>query len=131
MDLNDLIPSTDTLVVELTYKDKPLLNEDGSPMTIEVYLPHSKTYRNAHHKQKDYYLNRGQEEGYDSAKMEQLGLEFLAETTKTWDITFGEDENGNKVKPKFSKKKALEIYDSLQFIPELILSKVNAAEAFT
>jgi len=41
-DLKDLIPESDTIVVELKFRGEVLTNDDGTPMTIEAYLPHSK-----------------------------------------------------------------------------------------
>lgn len=132
MDLNDLIPKSDTIEVELVYKGKPLLNEDKTPMTIEVYLPHSKVSKQVMYDQQNEYLKR-QKEGNDF-KIEELverGLDRLVGITKGWNITFGEDEEGNKVKPKFTKKKAKEIYEALEFIPECIQRGIETNEDFT
>lgn len=124
MDLNDLIPSNDTIVVELEYKDKKLTNEDGSPMTIEVYLPHTKEYKQARHERQDFYLSK-QDERLKSAEMEELGLTFVAQTIKGWNITLKGE------KPKFTVKRAVDVFEKLPFIPELILEEVSKVEDFT
>lgn len=123
MDLNDLLPKSDTVVVPLVIKEKELMNEDGTPMTVEMYLPHTKEYKAARHAQADVILGKGEEKP-KSAEYEEMALEFLAATTKSWNITFGGEQ------PKFTKKKAKELYEKLPVIPELLRSKVEETEGF-
>lgn len=123
MDLQDLIPTSDTITIELVFKDKPLTNEDGSPMTVEAYLPHSKVYKETRHKQADFILSKGDSQ-LKSSEYEDLGYNFIVETTKGWNITLGKEQ------PKFSKKKAREVFEALPFIPELIREEVEKQEAF-
>ena len=130
MDLKNLIPASDTVVIELEYKGNALTNEDGTPMTVEVYLPHAKEYKETRHRQSDFIISKG-EQKLKSAEYEDLGYSFIVDTTKGWNITFGEDEETKeKIKPKFSKKKAREVFEALPFIPELIRKKVDEQEAF-
>lgn len=123
MDLKNLIPESDTVVVELEYKGNKLTNEDGTPMTIEVYLPHAKEYKDTRHRQSDFIISKG-EQKLKSAEYEDLGYSFIVDTTKSWNITFDGDQ------PKFTKKKAREVFEALPFIPELIRKKVDEQEAF-
>lgn len=132
MDLKDLLPKNDTINVELVYNDKLLVNEDGTPMTVEVYLPHTKVSKQIHYAQSNEYLKRQKSE--DDFTLEELverGLDRLVGITKGWNITFGEDDDGNKVKPKFSKKKAKEIYEALEFIPACIQGAIQDNQDFT
>lgn len=125
MNLFDLIPASDTVVIELKYKGEVLTNADGSPMTVEVYLPHAKEYREIRHKQADFIISKG-EEKLKSSEYEDLGYNFMADTTKGWNITLSEGDQ-----PKFSKKKAREVYEKLPFIVELIRDVVDKQEVFT
>lgn len=124
MDLQNTIPANDTVVVELEFNGETLMNDDGSPMTIEVYLPHSKEYRKCRHEQADTLIAK-QADRLKSAEAEELGVEFLAKTTKTWNITFG----GKK--PKFSTSKAKEIYSTVIWVGDLIAAKVEESKVFT
>jgi hypothetical protein len=123
MDLNDLIPTSDTVVIELTFKGEVLKNDDETPMTVEAYLPHSKQYRLAKHTQADKLIE-GKRTSITSAEAEELGLERLALITKDWNITLG----GKK--PKATTAKCKEVYDKFEWIAELVLDKVENSEAF-
>lgn len=124
MDLKKFVPETDTLEVALKYKGEVLENDDGTPMTIEVYLPHSKKYREVRHGQADKMIEEKRER-LKSAEAEEMGLDFLSKTTKSWNITF----DGKK--PKFTPAKAKEIYEFLPWVAELLLSEVEKSRAFT
>lgn len=124
MDLINTVPENDTLTVELVFNGEAMINPDGTPMTIEVYLPHSKTYRGVKHAQTDKLID-AKKERLLSAEAEELGISFLANTTKSWNITMG----GKK--PKFTVAKAEEIYGVALWIPDLLAEKVEEARGFT
>lgn len=124
MDLSKTIPTNDTIVVELEFNGEVLKNDDDTPMTIEVYLPHSKEYRAARHGQADILIEK-KTERLKSAEAEELGVEFLAKTTKDWNITF----DGKK--PKLTVAKAKEIYSTVLWVGDLIAQKVEEAKGFT
>ena len=124
MDLSKTIPTKDTIVVELEFNGEVLKNDDDTPMTIEVYLPHSKEYRKARHDQADTLIEK-KTERLKSAEAEELGVEFLAKTTKAWNITF----DGKK--PKLTVAKAKEIYSTVLWVGDLILEKVEESKGFT
>lgn len=124
MDLSKTIPDTDTLKIEIEYKGEVLKNDDDTPMWIEVYLPHSKEYRKIRHEQADTLMERRQEK-LKSSEAEDLGLDFMAKTTKDWNITFGGSQ------PKFTIKKAKEIYGQLLWLSDFIAGKVEDHKAFT
>lgn len=125
-DLSDFTPKTDTIDVVIKHPKtkEPIKNDDGSNMVITRYLPHTKEYKASRHKQADLVLKKNTEE-LTSAEYEQLGLDFLAETTADWDITY----EGKK--PKFSVKKAKEIYDRLAWIGVQLREAEQEATDFT
>lgn len=124
MDIFDLVPDTDTIIVDLTELKSTLKNEDGTPMTIEVYLPHTKEYRKAKHKQTNTIIKANKTE-FESEEMEELGFNLLASIIKDWNITV----KGQK--PKFTVKKAVEVFDVVVAIPNLIQKKLDEQENFT
>ena len=126
MDLNDLYPKQDTIEVVLVYKDKTLTNEDGSKMTVEVYLPHTKVSKQVAYTQQNTLMRKREaKEEILAEDWVDLGLERLAGITKSWNITLGGEQ------PKFSKKKAKEVYEKFEFIPELIQEALEKDEDFT
>lgn len=131
MDIKNFVPESDTIIIELEYNDVKLTNEDGSPMTVEVYLPHTVEHKAAEYKQiksiRDK-INKGELKPEDELSFidsHQMQINTLAETTKAWNITY----DGKK--PKLTEKKAVEIYSAAHFIPELIVFKKGEAEGFT
>lgn len=124
MDIFDYVPKDDYLTVKVERDGKVLTNEDGSEMYIEVWLPHSKEFKKVRHEQSDELMEK-QKTKLKSAELEELGLELLAKTTKGWNITAGEEA------PKFSVKKAKEIYAKAEWIVDLIEEKKAEHIAFT
>jgi hypothetical protein len=133
MDLMKLIPTTEVIVVELQHPDtfEPLMNDDGSVMTITVYAPHSKEYKAAVHEQTNIRLKQMQAKGsrsvtaFTAEDLEDAALKMLAKTTKEWNITAG----GKK--PKFSVDEAKKIYGEVFWIKDQIEEAVAEAEVFT
>lgn len=107
MDLQDFIPSTDHVTVELKIKDKNLTNKDGSKMTLTVLSPFSKEYKKILHGAADKRIKLKEPTVED---LENLNYETLVESTVGWDITWG----GEKV--EFSKELAREIYEKAFWI---------------
>lgn len=124
MDLQKTLPENDTLVIEIVFNGEVIKNDDNTPMTVEVYLPHSKEYRRVRHEQADVLIER-KTDRLKSSEAEELGLDFLAKTTKTWNITYGGSQ------PKFSVKKAKEIYTALPWLPDFIAEEVEKQKGFT
>jgi len=133
MDLKDLTPSSDTVEVAVVHPAtlEPLANEDGSPMTITMYAPHSKKYKAAIHEQTNKRLKKAQSKnGFDftaeeleEATLDLLAktttLDLLAKTTKEWSITFGGEQ------PKLTLSKAKEIYSEVFWIKDQIEGAVS------
>jgi len=135
MDLKNLTPKEETVTIELSYVDKngdrvTIMNEgkDPDPMTITVYLPHTKQYKAVQHEmtnQRIQKMSQGKKGvGLTSEDLEQIAIESLVKTTVDWNITY----EGKK--PKFSVDKAREIY-AVPLIRECIESGVADAMDFT
>lgn len=119
MDLKDLTPKSDDIVVNIVHpiSKEPLVNDDGSPMTITIYAQHSKEYKKVQRELINKRLKEAQAAGNTDIDYEQLeaaALELMAKTTKAWDITF----DGKK--PKLTEAKARQIYDEVFWIKNQI-----------
>ena len=130
MDLKDLTPSSDTVDVSIVHPTtfEPLNNEDGSPMTITMYAPHSKEYKAAVHEQTNRRLKQAQGKKkveFTAEDLENATLELLAKTTKDWKITY----DGKK--PRFAVDKAKEIYAEVFWIRDQIEEAVSNSLDFT
>jgi hypothetical protein len=93
MDLKDLTPNLDDIVVEIKHPSTGdvLKNDDGTNMTITILAPHSKEYKKAQHEQISKRLKKAQKsksQDVDYSDIEEATLEVLAKTTKAWDITY-------------------------------------------
>lgn len=126
MDLKDLTPTSDDIVVELTHPStgKTLYSEDKKPMTITLYAPHSKEYKKVLHEQTNKRLKTVNKTGkldITSEELEENTLSLMASITKSWDITF------DKEKPECTYSKALTMYEEVFWIkPQLD----NAVESY-
>jgi hypothetical protein len=117
MDLKDLTPKSDVVVVELKHPAtfEPLLNGDDSPMTITLYAPHTKEHKTVLWAVTDIRLKEAGKTGKIEVKSQDLELqsiESLAKTTKEWNITF----DGGQ--PDFSHDKAKQIYTEVFWIKD-------------
>jgi len=131
MDLKNLIPTTDEIVVVLKHPNtyETLLNDDGSEMTITVYAPHSKEYKAAVHEQTNIRLKQMQVKGnrnvITAEELEVATITMLAKTTKGWDITF----DGKK--PEFSVEEAKSIYSKVFWLKSQVEEAISESEVFT
>ena len=124
MDLKDLTPKLDDIVVEIKHPTTGdiLKNDDGTPMTITVLAPHSKEYKKIQHEQISKRLKKAQKsksQDVDYSDIEEATLDVLSKATKAWDITFGGE------KPKLSVAKAKSIYDEVFWIKNQIEEEVS------
>ena len=115
MDLKDLTPKSDDIVVEIKHpaNGETLNNDDKSPMTITVFAPHSKEYKKVLHEQTNKRLKQMQSKNTQditAEDLEEASLEALAKTTKEWNITYGGEQ------PKLTVAKAKQIYDEVFWI---------------
>jgi len=117
MDLLDFTPKTDDITIELKCGDKTLKNEDGSAMTWTIMAPHSEEAKSVVHTMTDARIEKAAKtktKTLKSAEVEEITLEGLAKTTRSWNITW------DKKKPKYSVKLAIEILQKAPWIRELI-----------
>lgn len=129
MDLNNLIPTDDIIVVEIKHPvtDEPLLKDDGKTMTITVYAPHSSTYKSAVHEQTNKRIQKaakGKKVTFTAEEIEGATLELLAKTTKDWNIQL----NGKS--PKFSVVEAMDLYSKLPWLKSQVLEAQEDYTAF-
>lgn len=129
MDLQSLIPTDDTIVVELKHPvtEDLLLKDDGKPMTITVYAPHSTIYKSAIHEQTNKRIQKaakGKKITLTAEDIENATLELLAKTTKDWSIQL----NGKS--PKYSVGEAMELYAKLPWLKAQVLDAQEDFSAF-
>jgi len=130
MDLMDLTPSSDTVEVTLFHPNtlETLANDDGSDMTVTMYAPHSKEYKEVMHEQTNRRLKATQAKKkieFTSQDLEQSTLDLLVKTTKDWNITFSGEQ------PKFTQAAAKEIYTKVFWLREQLEEAVNNSLDFT
>jgi len=136
MDLKNLIPTTETIEVTLTYPNghekvgQVLQNDDGTDMTITVYAPHSKEYKAAVHEQTNIRLKQMQKGGRNAnvitaEELEVATIKMLVKTTKDWNITLDEKQ------PKFTHEDATALYEKAYWIKDQLEEAVAEAEVFT
>lgn len=129
MDLQSLIPTDDTIVVELKHPvtEDLLLKDDGKAMTITVYAPHSSTYKAAIHEQTNKRIqkaSKGKKITFTAEELENTTLELLAKTTKDWSIQL----NGKS--PKYSVGEAMDLYAKLPWLKQQVMDAQEDFSAF-
>lgn len=129
MDLQSLIPTDDTIVVELKHPvtEDLLLKDDGKAMTITVYAPHSSTYKAAIHEQTNKRIqkaSKGKKISFTAEELENTTLELLAKTTKDWSIQL----NGKS--PKYSVGEAVDLYAKLPWLKQQVMEAQEDFSAF-
>lgn len=130
-DLADLKPQKDTVEVLLKHPvtEADLMNDDGTQMTITVYLPHAKEYKEAQYALQNFRLkkiqkNRGRSE-FTAQELEGGVIDVMAQTIASWNITYG----GKK--PKLSVATAKEVLAEYYWIRDQITEAVDEAQVFT
>lgn len=130
-DLNDLVPTSDTVDVILKHPNtgEVLTNDDdGSDMTITVYASHTKEYKSAVYKQANARIKKAggkiEDIDFDYEELEKASLELFASVTKDWNLTF----NGEK--PTFSTKKAKDLYEKVFWIKPQVEEAISTSADF-
>ena len=131
MDISNFIPTVDTVDVEIKspVDQSVMKNEDGTPMTITMYLPHSKEYKAVRHDQTNRRIQASQKKGGNKVTAQEIEaetIELLVKTTAGWDVTY----KGKHLK-EFDPKVAKEMYELATFISEQLFEGVAEAEVFT
>jgi hypothetical protein len=128
-DLFNMIPTDDTIVVELKHPvtEEILTKDDGKPMTITVYAPHSSVYKSQMHEQTNKRIQKaakGKKVTFTAEELENTTLELLAKTTKDWSIQL----NGKS--PKYSVGEAIDLYSKLPWLKQQVLEAQEDYTAF-
>jgi DNA-directed RNA polymerase subunit M/transcription elongation factor TFIIS len=128
MDLSNFIPKKDILTFEIKHPltGEVLKKDDGSEMTITVYLPHSKEYREVIHEQTNKRIQRSQKGKsiYTSQEIEEATLDLLVKTTQDWNIQL----DGKQ--PKFTEETCREVYDKLSWVRAQVLQAQEDMTSF-
>jgi hypothetical protein len=129
MDLLDLKPKADTIEVILNHPVtlEPIAKEDGTEMSITVYAPHSKVYKEALHEQINRRLQKAQKSkkfSLTSEEAEQSALEVLSRVTKEWDIVLGGKT------PKLDFQSAVDLYRDYPWIKDQVEEALNDTASF-
>lgn len=122
-DLQQLAPKNDTITVELGVD-----NDDGTPMTVEVYAPYSKEYKAVVHEQANSRIKKMQKNRKDyltAEELEQAQLDLYVKITKDWDITW----QGKK--PKYKDELARQIYEEVFWVKDKIQEALDDSVDFT
>jgi hypothetical protein len=79
MDIASFIPTTDTVEVELKNPatGEVMTNKDESPMTITMYLPHSKQYKEVRHAQTNKRIQENQKKNKKVITAQEIEAETL------------------------------------------------------
>lgn len=124
MDLNDFLPTTDEVVVELKHPK----TKEPIGMSVTLYATHTKEFKEAQYKLIDTALAKRakvKEDYIPSAKeTDENRILQLAEITKSWDIK----QDGKPV--KLSVEKAVEIYNKLPFVRSQLETALEEFEDF-
>lgn len=129
MDLSSLIPTTDTITVIIKHPvtDEPLLKDDGTEMSIEVYAPHSAQYKAVVHEQTNKRLQKAMKNkktALSAEDVEMMTSDLVVKTTKSWDIQV------NKKTPKFSVAEAQDLYSKLPWLKQQIIDAQEDYSSF-
>lgn len=128
-DLFNMIPTDDTITVELKHPvtEDALVKDDGKPMSITVYAPHSSIYKTQMHEQTNKRIQKaakGKKVTFTAEELENAMLELLAKTTKDWSIQL----NGKS--PKYSVAEAMDLYAKLPWLKQQVLEAQEDYSAF-
>jgi hypothetical protein len=128
-DLFTMIPTDDTIVVTIKHPvtEDVLAKDDGKPMTITVYAPHSSIYKAQVHEQTNKRIQRaakGKKITFTAEELENSMLELLAKTTKDWSVQFSGES------PKYSLSVAMDIYAKLPWLKQQVLDAQEDYSAF-
>jgi tRNA A37 methylthiotransferase MiaB len=129
MDLSNLIPKSDTIVVELKHPvtQEVLTKDDGKPQTITTYAPHSAQYKAVIHAQTNKRLQKaakGKKMTFTSEEIEDSATNMLVDTTKDWDIQL----EGKT--PKFTPEAVRDVYDKLPWVKIQVLEAQEDLTSF-
>lgn len=105
-----------------------LMNADGTEMTVTVYGPYSKRYKQVAHAQQNRRLQRAQRTGgrvnLTAEEIEASALDLLVKCVSDWNITVGGE------KPECTEAKVREIFEAVPWLKEQVDSGMMDSQAF-
>jgi hypothetical protein len=130
MGLKNAATVKETTEVELVHPitGEVLTNDDGSAMTITVYGPYSKEYKQVMHAQQNKRLAKAKRMNgkmdLNAEELEAGALDLLVKCTKGWKITLDEGLE------KFSEAKVREVYTELPWVRDQVEAVMGDTRAF-
>lgn len=130
MGLKDIGTVKDTTDITLYHPatSEPLLNADGSEMTVTIHGPYSKRYKEIEREQQNRRFARAQRSGRGmNIKAEQLEAEnfdLLVKCIETWNISLGKEPEA------FSVETAREVLTEYPWVREQVQAGLGDQAAF-
>jgi len=125
MDLSDFAPKSDyiTVILKNPKTDEPLTNDDGSEMSVDYWLPHSKEAQEV-----AYALSEDKVYEPDAKTTRKDLIDFSNGTfygsIKSWDITW----QGSK--PEYTRELAEEVFGKLPALKGQVQEEAGNASGF-
>lgn len=130
MSLLSIGKTKDTTDVLLYHPDngEALLNDDGSQMSITIYGPYSKRYKQISHEQQNRRLTKAQRSGgklnLTAEEIEASSLEILIKCVVDWNVTLTEGVE------EFSEEKVRYIFEARPWVREQVDAAFGDTRAF-
>jgi len=131
MDLANLTPESELIEILLYHPVTfdPLMNEgEQSEMSVTVYAPHSKKYKELFNERANKRLQVMQRTKKNQVTVEELekdAVDLLSRIIKEWDITYDGE------KPVLSVVKAKEVFEALPWLRLQIEEAIEETLDFT
>lgn len=134
-DLSKLKITTETVTVELLHPvtEEPLMNPDGTPMSVTVYGSYSSVYQKIQDELSDERIAKSFSIGKSkevvktlpkTSEIREQSVDALAKSTIEWNLTM------NKKPIEFSLEAARQLYTDFPFIRAQVEEKATDFEAF-
>lgn len=107
--------------------DETIMNDDGTPMTVMLYGPYSKTYRRISFENQNKHLSRfrkGAESELSVEELDEMMFNLIVKCVADWDITAGGE------KPECTETKVRELLEALPPIRDQLQLAINDTKAF-
>ena len=107
---------------------EPLLNGDGSQMSITIHGPYSARYKKINHEQQNRRLIKAQRSGgklnLTAEEIEASSLEIIVKCVEGWNVTLDKDLEA------FSEEKVRDVFTALPWVREQVDAAFGDARAF-
>lgn len=119
--------TTDVLIYHPS-SGEPMLNADGSQMSITIYGPYSKKYKQISHAQQNRRLAKAQRSGgkvnITAEEIEASALDVLVKCVAGWNITL------DKEPEEFSEEKVREVFELVPWLREEVDNAFGDTRSF-